>query len=111
VIGLFRLHDQLERRRQRLGAIEIVVPQPLDREVGRLEVPVRHEQHVDLEACLDGRDVRALLVQEEGRDVDGHLRDDLRVFSFIAPPARCAGYGAPWTRAGCGRCRGNRAGM
>ena len=69
---------RLNDARQRLALVEVVVAQALHRVVGRLEVPVRHQQHVDLEARLDRQHVGALLVEQERGDVDRHLRDDLR---------------------------------
>ena len=88
-LGFRRLLDQLIAGRQRLHLVQVVVAQALDRVVRRLEMDVRHQQHVDLDARLDRVNLGALLVQQEGRDVDRHLRDAPRaVFSFIASSCR-----------------------
>ena len=91
--------------------------QALDRVVRRLEVRVRHQQHVDLDARLDRLHVGALLVQQERRDVDRHLRvRPAPVFSFIASSwmmrRMCSAvdsvprmWPVPWQR-GQGMCAG-----
>ena len=77
-VRLLRPRDHVERRRQRLALVQVVVAQPLDRIVGCFEMAVRHQQHVDAEARLHRHHFVALFVQQERRDVDRNLRDDLR---------------------------------
>ena len=77
-IGLLGLPDEIEAQRQRLALVQVVVAQALDRVVRRFEMAIRNEQHVDLESRLDRQHFGSLFVQQERRDVDRNLRDDLR---------------------------------
>ena len=72
-LGLLRLLDHLVARRHVLHLVQLVVAQALHLVVRRLEVRVRHHHDVDLEARLELLDLAALLVQQEGGDVDRHL--------------------------------------
>ena len=57
--------------------IEVLMPQPLDRVVRRLEVAVRDEQDVDLESGFDRQHFGAFFVEQERCDVDRNLRHHL----------------------------------
>ena len=63
----------VETRRRVFEAL-VVLTQALDVVVRRLELGVRDEHDGHAVACLKLRDVVALLVEEEGGDVDGNLR-------------------------------------
>ena len=76
-IGFLRLRNEIERRGQWLALIEVLVPQALDRVIGRFQMAVRDEQHVDLKPRFDRQHFGALFVEQERCDVDGNLRDDL----------------------------------
>ncbi len=58
---------------QRTGLVQFVVPQAGDRVVGRLEVHVRYQHYAHLEPRLHRMELAALLVQQVGRHLDGHL--------------------------------------
>src|SRR5882672_8074049 len=62
-------------RLHHIGLVELVVPQPSDGIVGRLQIHVRDQQHVDLEPRLDRVEFVALLVEQVSR----HVHRDLRV--------------------------------
>ena len=53
--------------------VQVVVAQAGDRVRRRLEVNVRDQQDGDLVAQFDGLDVRTLLVEQEGGDIDRNL--------------------------------------
>jgi hypothetical protein len=53
--------------------IELVVAQADDFVGRRFEVAVGHDHQIDAVAHLDARNVDALLVEQEGGDVDRHL--------------------------------------
>ena len=53
--------------------VQLVVPQTRNGVVRRLEVDVRDQQDLDLEAGLELLDLAALLVEEERRDVHRDL--------------------------------------
>src|SRR5689334_8363094 len=120
-VHVLRLLDHLERRRQRLALVQLVVAHPLHAVVRRFEMTVRNEQYVDLETRLDGGYLGTLFVEQERCDVDRHLRNDLRGVVlhrfFLNDPqdVQCRRFGAPdvadamATRAGevsrFGQCR------
>ena len=68
--------------------------------VRRFEVDVGDQHHVDLEARLDGVDVDALFVEQEGGDIDRHLRMNgggvflHRLFLQDAQDVQCGRFGA-----------------
>ena len=72
----------------------------LDLVVRRLQMDVRNQDDIDLEACLDGMDVGAFLVQQEGGDVNRHLRVNggavllHRLFLDDAQDVQGGGFGA-----------------
>ena len=73
---LVGLLDHLEAGRHVVHLVQLVVAQAVDRVVRRLEVDVRDQQDVDLEARLEFLDLAALLVQEERGHVDRNLHVD-----------------------------------
>ncbi|CAK0553493.1 Uncharacterised protein [Burkholderia pseudomallei] len=62
----------------RIVEARIVVTQALELVVRRIEVLVRNQHDADLEARFDLVDFLALLVEQEGRHLDGHLTVDRR---------------------------------
>ena len=86
-LDLARAVRRVDARREFGGAFEarfrlvearIVVAQALDVIVRRLEELVRDQHDRDAQARLELRDVRALLVQQEGGDLHRHLSVDRR---------------------------------
>ena len=77
----------------------------------RLEMDVRDQQDADLVAQLDGLNILALLVEQEGGDIHRHLRVWTAPCCPSSLPLRgCGGCARPpIRRCGCGRCR-NSAG-
>jgi hypothetical protein len=53
-----------------------VLTDPLHVVVGRLYLRVGNDQDMDLVPCLGVANRAAFLIQEVGRDVDGHLRQN-----------------------------------
>ena len=58
---------------QRLGLIQVVVAQARNLVMGRFQVRIRDQYHIDLEAGLDAVDIGALLIQQVG----GHIHRNL----------------------------------
>src|SRR5439155_6360990 len=77
-IFLFRALHHVERRRQWLALVQVVVTQTLHLVVRRLEIRIGNQEHVHLESRLDAVNLRPFLVEQERADIDRHLRDDLR---------------------------------
>src|SRR5687767_6547343 len=73
-LGFFGALDQLVAGRHVLHRVQLVMLQALHLVVRRLEVRIGHQHDVDLEARLELLDLGALLVEQERRDVDRHLR-------------------------------------
>ena len=79
LVVLFRRHvDHLVRRLLQVVLIEFVVTQADDAVLRRLEMDVRNQQDADLVAQLDRLNILALLVEQEGSDIHGHLCMDGR---------------------------------
>ncbi|HYM27198.1 MAG TPA: hypothetical protein VET66_03560, partial [Steroidobacteraceae bacterium] len=99
-LRFFRALDQLVARRHLLHLVQLVVLEALHLVVRGLEVRVRHQHDVDLEARLELLDLGALLVQQERRDVDRHLHMHCagvllhRLFLDDAQHVQCRGLGA-----------------
>src|SRR5574343_1101850 len=71
---LFERHvDHLVRRFAAVVMVQIVMTQAGDRVCRRFEMNVRDQQDGDLVAQLDGLDVGALFVKQEGGDIDRNL--------------------------------------
>jgi hypothetical protein len=68
------LRHHLVAGRHVLHLVQLVVLQALHLVVRRLEVRIRHQHDVDLDARFQLLDLGALLVQQEGGHVDRHLR-------------------------------------
>src|SRR5258706_3820001 len=72
-LGLFGALGELVARGHVLHLVQLVVLQALHLVVRRLEVGVGHQHEVHLQASLELLDLGALLVQQEGRNVDRYL--------------------------------------
>ncbi len=65
--------NHLVGRFARVLVVQVIMAQPGNRVGGRLEMEVWDEQHGHLVPQLNGLDVGALLVEQEGGDIDGNL--------------------------------------
>ena len=66
----------------RFSGIEFVVLQALNGVVRRFEVEIRNQNDADFETRFERLNVKALFVQQIRRNVDRHLRHDLRAVVF-----------------------------
>jgi len=103
------VHDQLERRRQRLGAVRSRAAAARSRSWASRGAGFGTSSTLTLKrASMDVGRPGASRSGGRWRRRRAPARRSARCSPSSPPPARCAGCGAPWTRCReCGRCRGN----